>query len=181
MIFETKTVKLKDGREAILRAPKVEDAAEMIEYLRTACGQTEYLANYPEEVNYTVEGEEYFLQANLDSGNQLMIVCEVDGKIAGNCQIVFMTSLKTRHRAEVMIALLREYWGLGIGGYMLDEMIKCGRERGVERLELDMIEGNERAFGLYAKKGFVTAAEIPGAFRFRDGSYHADIRMEKEM
>ena len=61
MIFETKTVHLKTGEEAIFRAPQEADAPEVLAYLKKACGETEYLARYPEEVNFTVEGEWSYL------------------------------------------------------------------------------------------------------------------------
>ena len=44
MIFETKTVHLKTGEEAIFRAPQEADAPEVLAYLKKACGETEYLA-----------------------------------------------------------------------------------------------------------------------------------------
>ena len=122
MIYKTRSITLKDGRGAILRAPRESDAEEMLEYLRTASGETDFLASYPEELKFTAEGERAYLKNNLDSPNTMMLVCEVDGKIAGNSQIVFMSSLKTRHRAAVMIGLLREYWGLGIGSALFREM-----------------------------------------------------------
>ena len=101
MIYKTRSITLKDGRGAILRAPRESDAEEMLEYLRTASGETDFLASYPDELKFTAEGERAYLENNLDSPNTMMLVCEVDGKIAGNSQIVFMSSLKTRHRAAV--------------------------------------------------------------------------------
>lgn len=47
MIYKTRSITLKDGRGAILRAPRESDAEEMLEYLRTASGETDFLASYP--------------------------------------------------------------------------------------------------------------------------------------
>jgi len=58
MIFEDKPITLKDGRTAILKSPCVEDAEKLLNYIKTSCGETEYLARYPEEWNTTVEQEE---------------------------------------------------------------------------------------------------------------------------
>ena len=179
MIYKTRSITLKDGRGAILRAPRESDAEEMLEYLRTASGETDFLASYPEELKFTAEGERAYLENNLDSPNTMMLVCEVDGKIAGNSQIVFMSSLKTRHRAAVMIGLLREYWGLGIGSALFREMGREAREHGTAQLELEMIEGNDRALALYRSAGFETMAEHPDAFRLRDGTSRAAVFMRK--
>jgi GNAT superfamily N-acetyltransferase len=67
-----------------------------------------------------------------------MLVCLVDDRIAGNCMISFRTGMKDRHRAGVAIALLQDFWGLGIGTRMFEELIRIAEERGeVRQIELD--------------------------------------------
>lgn len=179
MIYPGKEIILKDSRLAILRAPKQEDAAEMIECLKKITGETEFLARYPEEVLYTPESEAAYLQNNLDSPYTMMIVCTVEGKIAGNCQLVFSDAAKVRHRATVMIGLLREYWNQGIGSALFSEMEQAAQERGVSQMELEMVEGNSRAFALYRKMGFEVMAELPDGFRLKDGSSRKAVFMRK--
>lgn len=181
MKYEEKYIPLRDGRTAQFRAPCENDAAEMVEYLRAAAGQTEYLANYPEEIRYTEESEKVYLRNCLEDENALMIVCIVDGKLAGNCQIVFQRNIKTKHRATVMIALLEEYWGLGIGSAMFAEMEAAARSLGTAQLELEMVEGNERALRLYRKMGFTVVGQIPDAYRLRSGCSCAAVFMTKTL
>ena len=179
MIYSEKNVTLKDGRSCVFRTPELSDAAEMVEYLRTACVETEYLARYPEDIRYTEEGEKAYLQTLLDSCDSLLIVCTVDGKMADNCQLVRKDGLKTRHRASVMLALLQEFWGLGIGSAMFSEMELAAKELGISQLELEMIEGNTRAMALYQRMGFTVMAEHPDAIRLKDGSFRKAIFMRK--
>lgn len=179
MIYKETEIILKNGKKAVLRAPKTEDAAETVEYLNKACGETDFLARYPEENFFTEEAEKKYIEANLNNPDTMMIVCTVDGKMAGNCQIVFMNTLKTGHRAAVMIGLLREFWGLGIGSAMFEQLISAAKERGISQLELEMIEGNLRAEALYRKMGFEEVARMPDAFRFRDGTSHSAVFMRK--
>ena len=73
MIYKTRSITLKDGRGAILRAPRESDAEEMLEYLRIASGETDFLASYPEELKFTAEGERAYLKNNLDSPNTMML------------------------------------------------------------------------------------------------------------
>ena len=89
--------------------------------------------------------------------------------------------LKTRHRASVAIGLLKEYWGLGIGTALFKEMITMAREKGLDHLELDYVEGNERGRRLYEKMGFYQVAEIPDAYRLKDGSFRKSILMIKKL
>ncbi len=104
----------------------------MLAYLQKTAGETDFLARYPEEWNgMTMEKEAALLEGICSAPLSQMIVCEVEGKIAGNCQIVFSGKIKMRHRATVMIAFLEEYWGLGIGSLMFEDMIEAAKRHGV--------------------------------------------------
>ena len=182
MIFPEKTLLLKDGREAILRAPNPEKGAEaMVQYLKTTAGETNFLLREVEECEIPVERERVFLQEKVDSGTAAMIVCEVEGELAGLCSLDRKTLLRTRHRATVGVALKSRYWGLGIGTAMLHELIEQAQKAGVSRLELEYIEGNERARGLYEKMGFHVTGERPDAIRLRDGTSLKEISMVKRL
>lgn len=182
MQFRTTEITLKDGMPALLRSPRVEDAAEMIDYLKTSSGETHFLLRAPEECIMTMEQEVSFLQNVIDSEDTVMIVCEVEGKIAGSCQISFENRIRTGHRAMIAVALLKEFWGLGIGTQMLEALIAIARDRGgILQLELEVIEGNERAIGLYEKMGFSIVAEKPNAIRLEDGTLLKEYYMIKPL
>ena len=170
MRFPEKEILLKDGRVAVFRAPSPADAAEMVEYMRKTAGETNFLLRTPEEITMTASEEEIFLRRIVESAYDCMIVCTVDGKLAGNCQISRHNKLKNNHRAAVMIALLKEFWGLGIGTAMFQEMITLAENWGLMQLELEVIEGNSRAMGLYEKMGFYTVGATPNAIRLPDGT-----------
>ena len=180
IIPETRFI-LKDGREAVLRSPCEDDAAGMMAFIKKACGETHFLLRYPEEFeSLTLEKEKDLLKGSNESPDEAMIACIVDGKVAGNCQIAFNTGIKLRHRASVAIALLQEYWDLGIGTRMFEEMIRHANERGdVRQLELDCIEGNTRARHLYEKMGFRITGVKPDATRLKDGTLLNDYMMMK--
>ena len=181
MIFTPVTFTLKDGRKAILRSPDpVKDAADLVQYLHDTAADTPFVLRTPEEIRYTVEGEERFLQNVIDSPNDCMILCEVDGHIAGNCHLSFMGKTKVRHRCSVAIALRKAYWGQGIGTAMFEAMEGLARQReGVTIMELEFIEGNDRARHLYEKFGFRVVSEKPNAFKLKDGTYRNEFYMQK--
>lgn len=183
MIFEEKKINLKNGQTAILKSPCVEDAEKMLNYIKKACGETDYLLRYPEEWNISVEQEEGWVNHLRSSPDTLAITCYVDGEVAGNCEISFRggmkTSMKTSHRATIAIAILKDYWDLGIGSAMFKELIAAAQERGTEIMELEFIEGNERARHLYEKFGFRIISEKPNAFKLKDGTYKKEFYMQK--
>lgn len=181
MLYPEKTIILKNGQTAVLRSPAPEDAKEMLDFLKAAAGETEFLIRYPEECLTDVKLEEDFLTGICRDDTQIMILCEIDGRIAGNCHLSYRPQFKLHHRGEVAIALLQPYWGLGIGTAMFKEMTALAREMGLNSLELTYIEGNDRARGLYEKMGFREVARIPDAFRLKDGSMRKDIMMMKKL
>lgn len=174
---------LKDGRKALLRSPKEEDIEGVLEYLTVSAGETEFILRYPEECSkYTPEGERALFERFNSSENEAMLVCLVDGKIAGNCQISCSTGIKTKHRASVAIALISEFWNQGIGTRMFQEMIHIAEEwKDVIQMELEFVEGNSRARSLYEKMGFRITGVRPNAIRLKDGTLLNEYMMIREM
>ncbi len=183
MIIEDVWFELKDGRKALLRSPKEEDIESTLEYLVISAKETEYILRYPEECGkYTAEGEKILFEQKNASPNEAMIMCIVDGKVIGNCEINFFKGIKTRHRANVAIALRSEFWNQGIGTKMFQEMIRLAENReGVMQIELDFVEGNSRARHLYEKMGFRITGVRPNAVRLKNGTLLNEYMMIREI
>lgn len=174
---------LKDGRKALLRSPEEEDIESTLEYLVASAGETEFIMRYPEECGkYTPEGEKELFEKMNASESEAMILCLVDGKVAGNCQITFGKSIKTKHRATIAIALLKDYWNQGIGSMMFREMIRIAESNpDIIQMELEFAEGNSRARALYEKMGFRITGVRPNALRLKDGTLLNEYLMIREM
>ncbi len=183
MIIDEVRFKLRDGREALLRSPKEEDVESTLEYLVVSAGETDFILRYPEECGkYTPEGEKKLFEQKNDSPNEAMIMCVVDGKVVGNCEISFFKGMKTKHRASIGIALISEYWNQGIGTKMFEEMIRLAENReDVLQIELEFVEGNARARHLYEKMGFRITGVRPNAIRLKDGTLLNEYTMIKEI
>lgn len=175
--------KLKDGRMATLLSPRDEYINGVIEYLKISAGETDYILRYPEECdNYTYDGEKAIFDRMNASEDEAMILCIVEGKVAGNCGIHFSSKLKIRHRAGVAIALCKEFWNLGIGTKMFEEMEKLALTKPyVQILELDFVEGNTRARALYEKMGFKITGRRPSSICLKDGSLIDEYMMQKRL
>lgn len=181
MKFEPKEIILKDGRKALLRSPTVDDAQDLLNYLKQTAGETPFLLRTPEECNLSVEEEVRFIENMRNSEFSLMILCTIDGKIARNCQLSRKTKIRNRHRGSIGIALIREFWNLGIGTAMFRELIALGKQWDLSQLELEVIEGNHRAIALYKKMGFEAVAAHPDAIRLEDGTMLKEFLMVKAL
>jgi RimJ/RimL family protein N-acetyltransferase len=61
---------------------------------------------------------------------------------------------RNRHNGYIVIGILRQYQGKGIGAGLFREMDVWARNTEIARLELTVMTHNERAIALYLKNGF---------------------------
>ena len=124
-----------------------------------------------------LESEKRFLENAAAGEGSVMIVCEMDGIIVGNCSMNRGRHQKDRHRASIGIALRKAYWNRGIGTAMFRELTKIAEQWGLEQMELAFIEGNDRGRALYEKMGFRIYAEHPNAIHLPDGRVLKEYEM----
>lgn len=182
MIYQKKTVLLKNGRTCLLRSPEECDAEAMLEYLHATSAETPYMLREPEEVRADVEEERAFLRKTAENPRQMMLSAFVDGQLAGTCSFAAISEReRLRHRCTVGISLYRAFWGMGIGTVLLREILAAAKAAGFELAELDVVSANAPAIGLYEKFGFETTGTVRHAFKYRDGSYADFLFMVKEL
>lgn len=161
-------ITLKNGKTALLRNGDVVDGTAVLDTFNQTHAETDYLLSYPDENSFDPQQEGQFLAAKTASANEIEIIALVDGKVAGTAGIEAVgTKYKVCHRAELGIAILQEYWGLGLGKALTEACIQCAKEAGYTQLELDVVAENTRAIALYQKEGFVEYGRNPNGFRSR--------------
>ena len=181
MLYEAKSLRLKNGQKAVFRSPEAADADGILAYIAGCAQETDFLLREPEECCETAEEQARQIESLRRSNNELMILCEIEGEIAGSCRITFGRFARIRHRATIVLSLRQKYWGVGIGTALFGEMEAEAQKRGVRQLELGHMEGNTRAHALYEKMGFVAVAQHPDAFRMKDGTMRGEIWMIKKL
>ena len=156
MKIEPRTFTLPNGEVLTVRSLCAEDA-EALEVFRCAIySETHFMARYPEE------------GANLETVQTGLAAC---GKSPVNFEY--------RHRAVMGISVRKEYWGCGLGSYLMQLAIDQTRANGFEQLELGVYSDNARAIHLYEKVGFERYGIQPRAFKLKDGTYRDEIIMVK--
>jgi len=182
MRFPEREITLKDGRTCVLKPTGPEVAAEMVAYMKITAGETEWLLRYPDEVNFTLEGEQDILGKILDDPGHVMMAAIVDGKVAGNASISGIgNKRKILHRCSLAIALYREYWSLGIGRAMIEYLTQLAKEIGFSQMDLEVVAENTQAQALYRKCGFIETGRRHNALKFDDGSMHDEILMYRDL
>jgi GNAT superfamily N-acetyltransferase len=85
------------------------------------------------------------------------LLAEIDGKIAGSLQLVFMCSLShgAAKRAQIESARVRsDMRGKNVGTALMKEAIRIARENGCKMIQLDSDKRRSRAHLFYRRLGF---------------------------
>ena len=155
---------MKDGTPCVLRGATEKDAAEVLRSFKLTHAETDFLLTYPEENSFAEADEAKFLKAREESENEIEICAFVDGKLTGTAGIEAIGGKeKIRHRAELGIAIEREYWGRGIGKALMLACIECAKNAGYLQLELEVVTDNASGVRLYESVAFGSSAATPEA------------------
>jgi RimJ/RimL family protein N-acetyltransferase len=168
---------LKDGRELTIRKAVKEDAPAILEYLNLVGGESDNLLVGAGGFEMTVEEEEQYIENMNSSVASALLVGFIDGRIACDGGFTAHTKERIAHQAEMGMSVRKEFWGIGVGLCLINEMIRFAREtEKLEMLQLETKEDNEPAKGLYRKVGFQEIGRRPKFFKI-DGKYYDSIIM----
>ncbi len=171
-------VRTKSGTEIHIRNAETSDGEAVLENFILTHEETDCLLTYPDECSLTPEQESRYLERKAESPREVELIALVDGKVAGTAGVDAVgTCYKLRHRAEFGVALLKEFWGLGIGRALLEACIQCAKDAGYEQLELNVVADNARALSLYQSAGFVELGRNPKGFHSRTAGFQTLLSM----
>ena len=163
MRVETKRKILRDGRCVELRSALPEDAAAVLAQRRQVAAETDFLVRYPDEIDRAEDDERSFLAAKDRDPQEVLLAVFCDGRIVAVAGLTRVGSqAKLRHRGSVGISVCREFWHVGLGTLLMEELLGL-------------------AIALYRRFGFREWGTLPRAFRLRDGSYHDEVQMVLEL
>ena len=115
---------------------------------------------------------------NSVEGDNFLLVAEADGRLVGYLSAEKGSLNRIAHSAYIVVGILSEYRGKGIGTEFFRRLDIWAEEMKVSRLELTVICENSVAKHLYEKNGF----EIEGIKRksvLVDGKYLDEFYMAK--
>ena len=182
MVFNPLKVIDKTGCEVILRNAKIEDAENLINYLKITASETPYLIREPDEVTLSLEQEQSFIQRIMDSDRELLLMAIIDGKHIGSCSLMSIGEYKRyRHRCSIAVALYQDYCKRGIGKIMLETILEAAKKAGYEQAELEVITDNKNAIALYENLGFEKYGHFPANIKYENGNYADACWMMKKL
>lgn len=179
MRIEPRTFTLPNGEMLTVRSLCAEDAEALNAFRYAIYSETYFMARYPEE-GVDLEAMQNWLEGYVESPVNFEVgVFDGEEQVGDVGVAQVRPHIKYRHRAVMGISVLKEYWGCGLGSYLMQLAIDQTRANGFEQLELGVYSDNSRAIHLYEKFGFERCGIQPRAFKLKDGSYRDEIIMVK--
>ena len=175
-------IKLKNNMVCIIRNATITDAKGVLENTKIIREETDFLLSYPDEINFSVEEKEKFLEDKENSPCEIQICAIVDDRIVGLAGISAVGSKdKVKHRAEFGVSIEKAYYGKGIGTALTQVCIECAKTAGYRQLELEVVAENTNAIALYKKFGFTEIGRNPRGFCSRYTGWQELISMLLEL
>lgn len=116
----------------------------------------------PNEINLTIEKQKQLIEEFAQSNSQTLFVACDQHNIIGFLAGTGGTANRERHSIKIAMGVLAAYWGQSIGMQLLKAMFSWARSHHFYRIELTVMEKNQRALALYKKAGF----EVEGLKRY---------------
>ena len=154
---------------------KVSDAKELIDFTKKIGSESDNVTFGPEGLPFTIEQEEDYLKNREESKLSPLFVARYEGEIIGIANLDVVDRDRLRHRGEIGISVLKDYWGNGIGSLLMQELIKFAIFNGVEVLYLTVRSDNDRAISLYKKFDFEKTGTMIGEMKINGELIDCDL------
>ncbi|MBC6975058.1 GNAT family N-acetyltransferase [Bacillus sp. Xin] len=138
----------------MIREIQVEDAAAFLQLGKQLDEETSFMLLEPGERNMTVEQQENMIKCFIENNNSTIFVAVEGEQLVGFILANGGNVQRNKHAAAIVIGILQEYSGKGIGTDLFKEVEIWAKLHDVWRLELTVMAHNTRAQVLYKKVGF---------------------------
>lgn len=173
-----KVVKLKNGKELLLRRPTEDDAEAMIKYLNIVGGESDNLLFGKNEFRLSVEQEREYIKNISSDNNTLMLLGIIDNNIISVSQVSASSRKRIAHNSELSISVKKEFWGMGVGSAAMEALIDFANNHEIiKTISLGVKGSNKKAKHLYEKFGFQEVGIHRNFFNI-DGNYDDEILMD---
>ncbi|TWT07720.1 GNAT family N-acetyltransferase [Planococcus sp. CPCC 101016] len=158
-----------------IRSAVEKDAGSLSKLRVQVDGETENLDREKGEAYIDDAGFSKIIREDSKAFNSLFLVAEADGQLAGFSRCAGSQLKRTCHQTEFGIAVLKKYWGYGIGQHLLMESIRWADENQLKKLTLRVLETNIKAIKLYEKHGFEVEGILKKDKLLSDGNYYDTV------
>jgi len=144
-----------DTGRPVLRIAGPDDAAALMKLKQRLDEESSFMLLEPDERDTSTETLARHLQDVSRSANSVVIVAGQHGELAGYVELDGGKFRRNRYTTHVIIGVLAEASGRGVCTALLEEAKRWATDRGLHRIELNVMAHNHRAIALYERMGFL--------------------------
>jgi RimJ/RimL family protein N-acetyltransferase len=137
-----------------IRAARPYDAADLLELKHQLDRETAFMMYEPGERDSPVRDLAAELADAARSANSVVLLAELGDQVVGYVQLTGGSLRRSRATAYLVMGVLAQAAGRGIGTELLRQAKSWAVARGLHRLELTVMAHNTRAIRLYERMGF---------------------------
>jgi ribosomal protein S18 acetylase RimI-like enzyme len=145
-----------------VRVARPADAAQLVNILDVVGAERWFIAN--DSASWTVADQRRIIEGLVDHA-QRILVADFRGAVVGSLELVRGRLAKNGHTANLAMAILPSYRGIGIGTRLMEEAHSWARAVGIEKICLSVFATNQTAIGLYRKMGYQVEGTRVGQFQ----------------
>jgi len=140
--------------EFIIREITIADSEAFLKLRIQSEKETPMMGYRAGERKETVEQATAKVQRITESKDKKIFVAESNNQLVGFIMIYGQDMKIYSKTRSIAIAVIKKYWGHGIGSALMKSTIDWAKKQKMHRLELDVWEHNTSAISLYKKFGF---------------------------
>ena len=137
-----------------IREAELGDEEELLKLFRALDQETEFMLMEPGERKTTIKKQANIINKVTKTNTRVLFVANEGGKIVGFVGGTGGTVNRQRHSIHIAMGVLASFWSRGIGSQLLRTISTWSASNHFHRIELLVIEDNERAISLYKRSGF---------------------------
>ncbi|WP_078431440.1 GNAT family N-acetyltransferase [Metabacillus halosaccharovorans] len=161
----------------IIRSAEEKDAKSLSEVRVKIDGETENMDREKGEAYLDEAGFIQVIKEDTASERNLFLIAEINGEIVGFSRCEGNQLKRTSHKVEFGVCVLKDYWGYGIGQNLIKESIFWADSNGIKKINLSVLETNQKAIKLYEKYGFTVEGILKNDKILSDGKYYHTVLM----
>lgn len=161
----------------LIRTIEVADSEKFLSMLKKLDKETNFMMYEPDERETTITEMAQRINESIKNSS-FLIIAEVNSEIVGFLSADRGFANRIKHIAYVVVGILNEYCGQGIGTSLFNKLFEWARMNRISRLELTVMTNNEIAINLYKKFGFEVEGVKKKSMKI-DGKYIDEYYMAK--
>src|SRR6056297_1851960 len=169
---------MKKEQSIFIREAQERDAKAIIRYIKDNQDRYLYMISKTQEMKLDVAYEKQMIKLHGQRENCVFFIAEQADQVIGMVNFVGGNRSRDMHDGEFGLSVHKDYFGLGIGSKLMDQLMRWGQKSPViKRMTLFVMHSNKRAINLYKKYGFQIEGVRRKAVRFEDGRVQDLIMM----